>query len=67
MQRARELQVDINAPRPVLQGRHLLALGLVAGPALGQQLARAFDAQLEGAFSDEAGAVAWARQHLLKG
>lgn len=67
MARASALAVDRAAPRPWLQGRHLLALGHAAGPSLGAQLARAFEAQLDGAFDDEAGAIAWATAHLSTG
>lgn len=64
MTRAAELNVQASAPRPLLLGRHLLAQGHRAGPQLGGQLAQAFEAQLDGAFADEAGALAWARAHL---
>ncbi|MFN9452404.1 MAG: CCA tRNA nucleotidyltransferase [Rubrivivax sp.] len=62
MERAQALDVAASAPRPVLQGRHLLALGHAPGPALGRQLAAAFDAQLDGAFHDVDGALDWLRR-----
>jgi tRNA nucleotidyltransferase (CCA-adding enzyme) len=49
------------APRPLLLGRHLIAAGLAPGPDFRGILDAAFEAQLEGAFADEAGAVAWWR------
>jgi tRNA nucleotidyltransferase (CCA-adding enzyme) len=61
MARAEALAVHAEAPRPLLQGRHLIALGQPAGPGLGRQLAAAFEAQLDGAFEDLDGALAWAR------
>lgn len=64
LSRAEALNVRAVAPRPLLQGRHLLALGWPGGPALGGWLKRAFEAQLEGVFSDEAGALQWAREHV---
>ena len=64
MHRAAELNVQASAPRPLLLGRHLLALGCLAGPQLGVQLQQAFEAQLDGAFADEAGALDWARNNL---
>ena len=51
------------APRPIIQGRHLIALGRVPGPAFGPILDAAFEAQLDGAFGDEAGGLAWLRAH----
>ena len=62
--RADELNVSEAAPKPKLQGRHLLAMGCAAGPELGVHLRRAFEAQLDGAFDDEMGAIRWARQHI---
>ena len=62
MERAQALDVAASAPRPLLQGRHLLALGHAPGPALGRQLAAAFDAQLDGAFYDVDGALDWLRR-----
>lgn len=62
--RADELAVRASAPRPLLQGRHLLAMGHRPGPALGPRLQQAFEAQLDGAFSDLDAALAWASQNL---
>ncbi|MBI5693349.1 MAG: polynucleotide adenylyltransferase [Verrucomicrobia bacterium] len=62
--RARTLELERLAPKPILQGRHLLALGLPAGRAFTPILEAAFEAQLDGAFGDEAGAVRWVREHL---
>ncbi|MBL8329712.1 MAG: HD domain-containing protein [Rubrivivax sp.] len=61
---AEALQVRTEAPRPLLQGRHLLQRGHPHGPALGRALSQAFEAQLDGAFADLDGALAWARDHL---
>jgi tRNA nucleotidyltransferase (CCA-adding enzyme) len=57
--RADALAVQERAPRPLLLGRHLVALGWVPGPGFKPVLEAAFEAQLDGAFSDEAGALAW--------
>jgi tRNA nucleotidyltransferase (CCA-adding enzyme) len=59
LEMAGALQLEAAAPRPILQGRHLLPLGLKAGPDLGRLLRAAFEAQLEGAFADLPGAFAW--------
>lgn len=61
---ADELAMADAAPVPILQGRHLIALGMTPGPAFGPILEAAMDAQLDGVFEDEAGAVEWARNHL---
>lgn len=52
------------APRPVLLGRHLLAAGLQPGPIFRTITDAAYEAQLDGAFADEPGALEWLRQHL---
>ncbi len=62
--RAAELAVRANPPRPLLQGRHLVALGHAPGPAFKAVLHAAFEAQLDGAFSDEATALIWLRNYL---
>jgi tRNA nucleotidyltransferase (CCA-adding enzyme) len=62
--KARELAVQAQAPRPLVQGRHLVALGWRPGPDFKPVLDAAFEAQLDGAFTDEAGGVEWLRAHL---
>ena len=57
--RAAALALAKAAPRPLLQGRDLLALGFKPSPAFGPLLNRAFEAQLDGAFSDPSAAQAW--------
>lgn len=64
LQKAKELAVADAAPKPILLGRHLLARGVAAGPAMGALLKAAFDAQLDGRFGDEAGALAWLDEQL---
>lgn len=64
---ARALELDAKAPRPILLGRHLVARGLNPGPGFKPILDAAFEAQLEGAFSDLAGAEAWLMaEHLAE-
>ena len=58
-QKAAELQVQASAPKPILLGRHLMELGMKPGPAFGQILDAAFDAQLEGTFLDLPKAWIW--------
>jgi tRNA nucleotidyltransferase (CCA-adding enzyme) len=62
--RARALLFENLAPKPILQGRHLLALGRAPSPDFSRILHAAFEAQLDGAFTDEAGGVAWLRDFL---
>ncbi len=59
LDKAAALAVESRAPTPILMGRHLLERGWQAGPALGWALAAAFEAQLDGAFADLEGALAW--------
>jgi tRNA nucleotidyltransferase (CCA-adding enzyme) len=56
---AKELEVADHGPRPILMGRHLLDRGWTPGPAMGDLLARAFEAQLDGVFADLGGALLW--------
>jgi tRNA nucleotidyltransferase (CCA-adding enzyme) len=46
--RARSLGVEHGAPRPILLGRHLLALGLTPGPRVGAILREVYEQQLDG-------------------
>ncbi len=56
---AARLRVADSAPRPILLGRHLLAIGLEPGPAVGRWTSAAFEAQLDGQFQDLRGAYSW--------
>ncbi|MDR1817720.1 MAG: HD domain-containing protein [Puniceicoccales bacterium] len=64
LERAAALALKDAAPRPILKGRHLIALGLAPGRGFSAILKAGFEAQLDGAFADAAGAVAWARERL---
>ena len=66
-QAAADLQVQASAPAPLLQGRHLLARGWVAGPRLGALLKDAYAAQLDGDFSDLDGALRWVAERCWNG
>ncbi len=61
---ARRLAVDSAAPRPLVLGRDLIALGETPGRQFAAILHEAFEAQLDGAFTDHAGGLAWLRAHL---
>jgi tRNA nucleotidyltransferase (CCA-adding enzyme) len=61
--RAEELRLQEAAPKPLLQGRHLIARGMQPGEPFGALLAAAFEAQLEGSFADLEGALKWLERH----
>jgi tRNA nucleotidyltransferase (CCA-adding enzyme) len=61
---ARELKLQADAPQPILLGRHLLERGLEAGPAFKAILTAAFEAQLDGVFTDLDGAKEWLERYL---
>jgi tRNA nucleotidyltransferase (CCA-adding enzyme) len=61
---AHALAVRDAAPRPLILGRHLLELGLRPGPDFKPILNACSEAQLEGAFTDEAGGRAWLKEYL---
>jgi tRNA nucleotidyltransferase (CCA-adding enzyme) len=46
--RARALGVEHHAPTPILLGRHVLALGVPAGPRVGDVLRQVYEQQLDG-------------------
>lgn len=62
--RAHELEVRHQPPPPLLMGRHLLELGMTAGPRMGAILEAAYEAQLEGTLGDLPQALAWARERI---
>lgn len=61
---AHRLALEHAAPRPIVLGRHLIALGCPPGPHFGPALDAAFESQLDGAFKDEAGGIAWMKSYL---
>ena len=62
--RARALGVQHRAPAPLLLGRHLLALGLAAGPRVGQVLKAVYERQLDGEVRTLEDAIGTAKQIL---
>jgi len=48
LDRAKKLEIQHQAPSPILQGRHLLTLGLHPGPQIGKILALIYEQQLDG-------------------
>jgi tRNA nucleotidyltransferase (CCA-adding enzyme) len=61
---AAELDVQRQAPRAILLGRHLVERGLTPGPTFKPLLDAAFEAQLDGIFTDLEGAQAWLDRRL---
>jgi tRNA nucleotidyltransferase (CCA-adding enzyme) len=61
---AARLAVDAAKPEPLMLGRHLIQLGLKPGPHFKQLLADAFEAQLDGKFSDEQAGLEWLRTRV---
>lgn len=62
IQRARELDVEQRPPEPLLLGRHLLALGVEAGPRVGEITRAVYEMQLDGRVRTVAEAIAEARK-----
>lgn len=61
---AHRLALEHQAPKPIVLGRHLIALGMQPGPHFKPALDAAFESQLDGAFNDETGGVEWVRNWL---
>jgi tRNA nucleotidyltransferase (CCA-adding enzyme) len=64
--RAASLGIAATAPTPLIQGRHLVALGVVPGPAFKPLLDACFEAQIEGVFAEEDGGVEYLRTLLSR-
>jgi tRNA nucleotidyltransferase (CCA-adding enzyme) len=62
LERARSLGVEHRAPAPILLGRHLLALGLQAGPRVGEILKVVHEQQLDGTVTNLEEAIAAAKR-----
>ena len=61
---AERLRIAAAAPKPILMGRHLIALGYRPSAQFKVWLDACFDAQLEGAFADEAGAIDYFKRQV---
>jgi len=66
LERARVLDIQRQAPQPIVMGRHLIQMGLKPGPAFGTILDECFDAQLDGRFSSLEGGLAFARDVVAR-
>ena len=63
-ERSHSLEVSSHAPRPLILGRHLVARKLPPGPVFKAILDACFEAQLDGAFADEAGGLVFLENYL---
>ena len=63
---AERLRIADAAPRPILMGRHLIEMGYRPSNRFKSWLDACFEAQLDGAFFDLDGAVAYFRKNLAK-
>jgi len=62
IERARTL--GVKPPAPLLLGRHVLALGVPAGPRVGELLKTVYDRQLDGEITTVDDAIAAARSYV---
>jgi tRNA nucleotidyltransferase (CCA-adding enzyme) len=67
LERARALGVEHAPPAPLVLGRHLLALGLTPGPAVGTLLRQIYEQQLDGRIRDLDEGLALARTLITEG
>ncbi|MFU8848017.1 MAG: CCA tRNA nucleotidyltransferase [Opitutales bacterium] len=65
LKKAKALAIQDNAPKPILLGRHLIELEVKPGPHFGKILDRAYEAQLDGVFDNEADGRSYL-QHLVR-
>ena len=67
IERARELDVEQHAPEPLLLGRHLLNLGVEAGPRVGEITRAVYEMQLDGRVRTVEEAIAEAKKLISWG
>ena len=61
LERVQQLEVAERPPRPILMGRHVVAMGVSPGPEVGRIVHAVYERQLDGAVTDLAQAEAEAR------
>jgi tRNA nucleotidyltransferase (CCA-adding enzyme) len=62
IERVRELEVETQAPKPILMGRHLIELGLKPSPEFKKILDAVYERQLDGQITNLEEAIAEARR-----
>jgi tRNA nucleotidyltransferase (CCA-adding enzyme) len=63
LERARQLGVEHAPPRPLVLGRHLLALGMSPGPRIGELLRAVYERQLDGSITTVEEGLAFVREY----
>lgn len=63
LERARQLGVEHAPPKPLVLGRHLLALGMPPGPKMGELLRAIYERQLDGTITSTEEGIAFAREY----
>ena len=61
LEQAERLRIADAAPKPLVQGRDLIALGLRPGVAFGRILKDAYEAQLDGKFTNQEGGIEYVK------
>lgn len=64
LSRAKELKIQNERPKPILQGRHLISRGMQPGEIFKKILDAGYEAQLEGEFFTQEQAEAWLESYL---
>jgi tRNA nucleotidyltransferase (CCA-adding enzyme) len=64
LREAEHMQHHQGKPAPIVAGEMLLDIGISPGPEMGNLIRHAYEAQLDGIFTDEAGARAWLQQYV---
>lgn len=67
LERASKLDVASNVPKPIVQGRHLIAVGMKPSPEFKEILNACFEAQLDGKFTDIEGGEKFLAELLKAG
>ena len=65
-EQAERLRVADSAPKPIVQGRDLIALGMKPGVEFGRILKSAYEAQLDGKFNDLKGGIEYVQKGKRK-
>ncbi len=66
LERAAALALEKEPPKPLVLGRHLIAMGLAPGIGFGKLIEACFEAQLDGVFDDLEGGLEFLRRHLAE-
>ena len=64
-ERARRLEIEAAAPKPIIMGRHLIQLGLEPGTHFGPIIEACFNAQIEGEFKTLQDGIEYAGREIL--